>query len=61
MTAFFIIAFFIIVFVFILGTIANAKQKKQEEEFECKMDEAGAVISQQVKCYNAKYTVYQLK
>ena len=49
MTAFFIIAFFIIVFVFILGTIANAKQKKQEEEFECKMDEAGAVISQQVK------------
>lgn len=52
MTAFIIIAVIFIILIFILATIGNKEQKQREEEYESKMKEEGAVISQQVKCYN---------
>ena len=52
MTTFIIIAVIFLVLVFIVGVIGNKEQQQREEEYESKIKESGAVISQQVKCYN---------
>ena len=52
MTTFIIIAVIFIVLVFIVGAIGNKEQRQREEEYESKIKESGAVISQQVKGYN---------
>lgn len=53
MAVFFFIAIIaVILFIVIVGSYGNEKQREQEDEFEKQIKESGAIISQHVKCYN---------
>ena len=53
MAVFFCIAIIaVILFIVIVGSYGNEKQREQEDEFEKQIKESGAIISQHVKCYN---------
>ncbi len=53
MAVFFFIAIIaVILFIVIVGSYGNEKQREQEDEFKKQIKESGAIISQHVKCYN---------
>lgn len=53
MAVFFFIAIIaVILFIVIVGSYGNEKQREQEDEFKKQIKESGAIISQYVKCYN---------